>query len=95
MNQQPTEFTSFILTEREQHEGRILSPVQVAVIQNERAVIATQILNLVFTPSDPDKFVQQDAYLKGQLAAYTAILLASEAEINSTLSTSNQPIEGN
>lgn len=65
--------------------GQILNSLQKAVIQNSRAEIATQKLNLVFTPNDVLSYTQQEAYLKGQLDILQNLLdvsLASEEAVS-------------
>lgn len=75
----PNTFTSYELTEKEQLEGMILSSLQKQVLQNERAQIAEEKLNLDFNPAEPDSFIQADAFKKGQLAVIAWQLASSEA----------------
>ena len=79
---QPNSFTSYDLTEREVLEGSVLSITQKQLIQNDLAATAEQILNLVYDPTSPLEFVQQDANFKGYMQALRAILARSdEAEV--------------
>lgn len=73
-----TSFTSYSLTNKEELAGQILTIDQKNYIQNQRAQIAEQILAQVFTPDKPLEFVQQDAFLKGQLSVYTTLIDASD-----------------
>ena len=63
----PNAFSTFELTEDEDKQGSILTITQQQVIQNKIAEAAQQQLNLVYDTKDPLKFVQEQAYLKGQL----------------------------
>ncbi len=60
-------FATHNLTNEEALNGQVLSPLQLQVLQNEIAQIAEQILALTFDPSNPIRFAQDDAHLKGQL----------------------------
>lgn len=67
MKQKPNSFTTYDLTDDEVIGGSTLTTVQEAVLQNKKAEIAEQRLNLVFDPLNPQDFVQQEAFLKGQI----------------------------
>lgn len=72
-------FSFYQLTVREELAGRILTGDQSHVLQNERSIIAEQLLGLTFEGNDPLEFAKQHAYLKGQLSIYTLILEQSQA----------------
>jgi hypothetical protein len=78
----PNQFTTFKLSQEETLQGSVLNFNQKAVIQNQIADVCEQILGLSYNPSEPLKFVQQDAELKGQLAILRFILLRSEESEN-------------
>ena len=67
------------LSTKDEANGQILNSLQKAALQNHRAAIATQKLNLTFTPNDVLSFTQQEAYLKGQLDFIQYLLDASQA----------------
>ncbi len=67
------------LSPSDEANGQILNSLQKAVLQNSRAAIATQKINLVFTPNDVLSYTQQEAYLKGQLDYIQYLLDASLA----------------
>lgn len=67
------------LGQEDEANGQILNSLQKAVLQNQRAEIATQKLNLVFTPNDVLSYTQQEAYLKGQLDLIQHLLDLSAA----------------
>lgn len=71
-------FTQFNLSEQEELQGGLLTITQKQLIQNDRANTVQQIMNLVLDPANPQDFVQQDAYLKAQLATFTFMLDRSE-----------------
>jgi hypothetical protein len=74
----PNSFTSYSLTKQETLLGSVLNPYQVQVIQNESAQVAENILALKFDPQNPQAFVQDDSYLKGQLSVFQLLLSKSE-----------------
>jgi hypothetical protein len=73
------QFQSWILSPEEFLQGGLLTTLQKQVIQNQIASVATQKINLEFTPSDPLKFAQQEAGLRGQIEALSYLLTLSEA----------------
>lgn len=75
-------FSSYKMTTEESKQGSILSSLNLVVLQNLRASIAEEKLNLQFTPNDVLTFTQQEAYLKGQLDIL-AYLLANHEEAQS------------
>lgn len=75
-------FSSYKMTTEESKQGSILSSLNLVVLQNLRASIAEEKLNLQFTPNDVLAFTQQEAYLKGQLDIL-AYLLANHEEAQS------------
>lgn len=82
-------FTSVPLSPDEELSGSILTQLQKSVLQNRRAEIATQKLNLVFTPNDVLSFTQNEAFLKGQLELIQWIFDVSEESEKLVASTSN------
>ena len=75
-------FTHYDLTTREILAGSILSSDQQAVLQNELAMIAEQRTNLDYDATNPVKFAQDEAFLKGQMSIIRVMLLRSkESEI--------------
>lgn len=60
-------YCSYQLSQKELIEGRILSPVQLARMQNLLATYADDILALRFDPQKPQEYIQADAELKGKL----------------------------
>jgi hypothetical protein len=70
-------FTSYDLTDSEVLQGSILNDLQIQVIQNEMSQVAEQILQLSYDPLNPQKFVQDDSFLKGQLSVLRIMLLRS------------------
>jgi hypothetical protein len=66
MEPQFNKFVTFVLSPEEQLVGESFHPIQIAVIQNQRAGIAQNILNLEVV--DQRKFDLDHAFLKGQMA---------------------------
>ena len=71
-------FSSFNLSPNDQLTGACLNQLQKQVIQNHISAVAEQIIALEYNPADPGKFLQDDAALKGQLAAFRFLLQSSE-----------------
>jgi hypothetical protein len=76
------QFQSWILTPEEFLAGGLLTTAQKQCIQNQIASVATQKINLAFTPADPLSYAQQEAHLRGQIDALSYLLtLSEEAEL--------------
>jgi len=71
-------FQGWVLTPEEFLEGGRLTILQQQCIQNQIASVATQKINLSFTPNDPMTFAQQEAHLRGQIDALSYLLTLSE-----------------
>lgn len=74
----PNTFTTYALSADELKAGQILTSLNVSVLQNQRAQIAEEKLALKFTPNDVQSYLQQEAYLSGQLDLINYILAAHE-----------------
>lgn len=75
----PNDFSSYQLTDKEELEGSILTITQKQVIQNHLSAAASEKIGLEYDPENKDRFVQQEASLKGQIDAYRFILSSSES----------------
>jgi hypothetical protein len=75
---QSNQFQSWNLTPEEYLQGGMLTLTQKQVIQNQIASLATQKINLSYTPAEPLVFAQQEAYLRGQIDALNYLLTLSE-----------------
>lgn len=64
---QTNSFSSYVLSVAEEEVGQVLNDLQVMVLQNKRAIIAQDKLNIIYKPSEPLEFAQQVSYLQGQL----------------------------
>jgi hypothetical protein len=71
-------FTSYEFTTREMLSGSILTTEQKNVIQNELASIAEQRLAIDYDPEHQLAFVQQEAFLKGQISILRVMLIRSD-----------------
>ena len=72
-------FQSWILTENETIQGCVLTTLNVQVIQNQIASYAQERLNLELDMTNPQRFVQQEADLKGKISALRYLLDLSES----------------
>lgn len=82
MKQVPTRFTAYELTAEEGKLGATLTSLNVAAIQTMIANIASDKLMLVFDPSNPQAYVQDEAYKRGQLDILQHLLDLHEMAIN-------------
>ena len=71
-------FSRYTLTDEEEINGTLLSIEQIYVLQNQIADISEQILALEFNPQEPQQFMQNEAFLRGQLTFARFRLEASE-----------------
>lgn len=78
-------FSKFALSESDQVIGSTLTTLQKQFIQNQVCSIAEQRVALEVDPTNYASFIQQDAYLKGQLAAFKYLLDASTASEQAVL----------
>lgn len=79
---QSNQFQSWNLTPEEYLQGGMLTITQKQVIQNQIASVATQKINLSYTPDKPLEFAQQEAHLRGQIDALNYLLTLSEEAEN-------------
>ena len=73
------EFACYDMTEEEVLQGAILTITQKQVIQNLLAKAAEEKIHLEFDVENPNKFIQQEASLKGQIDILNYLLDASTA----------------
>lgn len=83
-------FTSYSLTDKEKLQGTILNTDQKAVIQNMLSLVAQQKLGLKFSATQ--EFIQEEAYLSGQMDLLSNLLESSDAAETAVLdlASSNQ-----
>jgi len=72
------DFTSYKLTEEEIAAGSILSPLQMAVLQNDLSEAAHQKVQLKVDGTNVTGFIQKEAELAGRLLILRYILDRSE-----------------
>lgn len=70
----PNVFSSYELTDKEALEGSIFTTLQLQVLQNKLAEVATEKLNLEFDTTNQLSFIQQEAYKKGELELLTYLI---------------------
>lgn len=83
-------FTQFELNEHEQLSGTLLSNEQKMFIQSQIAGIAEQRLALTPDPKDYAAFIQQEAYLKGQMDFAKFLLDSSTASENAVVAAQSE-----
>jgi len=72
-------FNRYELSEEEQRAGAALTLTNQAVVQNLIAGAAEQKLHLNLDPQDMNGYVQQEAYLRGQIDVLTFLLDQSKS----------------
>ena len=75
-------FTTHQLTREEELAAKNLPSLALLELQNVRARIAEEKLNLVFTPNDVQDYAMQVAYKQGQLDILQYLI--DEAEVSQT-----------
>lgn len=86
----PNSFSSFFLTEDDSLEGSILTTLQKQVIHNLLVARAEEKLALRFNPAKPEEFIQQEASLAGEIAAYQTLIANSELSVEFKNNPTNQ-----
>lgn len=74
----PNSFSSYHLSEDDAQEGSILTMLQKQVIQNLLVARAEQKLSLELDPNNLSTYLQQEASLAGEIAAYQTLIANSE-----------------
>ena len=75
----PNDFSSYELTEQEEIEGAKLTITQKQLIQNYLSGAAIEKNGLEYDHNNSERFIQQEASLKGQMDAYRHLLDSSDA----------------
>lgn len=75
----PNTFSSYSMLEEDVITNSILTVGQVQVLQNLLAVKAEEKLELEYDVANPNSFIQQEAYHKGQIDLLRFILDQSKA----------------
>lgn len=78
-------FSKYALSESDQIIGSTLTTLQKHFVQNQVCTIAEQRVALEVDPNNYAAFIQQDAFLKGQLAAFKYMLDSSIASEEAVL----------
>lgn len=86
----PNTFTTFELTPQEELQGSILTIGQKQVIHNKLADVANEKLALILDSNNLDRYIQQEASLKGQMDILQYLLDSSET-MEEILATNNNP----
>ena len=81
----PSTFTRYQLDEVQTILGFRFNQLQIAVLRNLQATIAEEKLALEFDPEHPTKFLQNEAYKKGQLELLSYILQEIDSATSTTL----------
>ena len=70
----PNAFSSWELTENEEHQGSMFTITQLQVLQNTLSNIANEKIMLIFDTSKPEAFIQDNAYKDGQIEILTWLI---------------------
>jgi hypothetical protein len=81
MQEVNNQFVTYELTEKEYQQATQFTDLQRAMLQNEYAAKAASRLALVFNPAAAHEFVQEEAYLKGQMELLESLLHSGTPEV--------------
>lgn len=68
-------FTEFEFTEEEYYAATRFGPLTLHLIQTLLSRAAQQKLRLTYDPKNPEKFLQDDAYIQASIETYEHLLL--------------------
>lgn len=86
----PNMFQTYTHTEQEALSCSIFTQTNLEYLHNLRTAIAAQKLNVTYDPAKPMEFVQEEAFLKGQLDILTYIIDSSAEGTNNLHSLASQ-----
>lgn len=89
----PNSFSTYELTDQELEQGSMYTITQKQVLQNHLAVCAEEKIALELNTSDPQQFIQQEAYKRGQMDTLRYLLEQSEAIEQAIADMSKPPVE--
>lgn len=95
LNTTDSSFISWKFTEEEELSASILSDLQVKRIQTELCNLAESKLNLKLNPTNINEFIQDEAFISGEIAMLRNLLDVSEAASNLTQELNSPIPEGN
>lgn len=72
-------FQAWVLSPEEYLHAQVLTSLQKQYLQNERAVLANKRIALRYDPEHPQKFLQADAELQGQIGILSYLLEMSHS----------------
>jgi len=75
----PSTFTRFTLSQQEEQVGGTLNYLQKCSIHNLLASAAEEKLSLELDPQNPQRYIQQEASLAGQIKILQFLLATSES----------------
>jgi len=75
----PNLLSSYFLSPEEEEEGSKLTVTQTQVIQNQIAELTQQKLLLTPDTTNIQNYIQEEAYLRGQIDSLNYLLTSSEA----------------
>ena len=84
-------FTSYNLTDEEILQGSLLTITQRQIIQTNISMAAEEKLALEFDVTEPNKYIQKEAGLAGQIAALKYILDQADAAVAELEYRANSP----
>ena len=73
------EFSSYTLTVAEEELGQQFNIYQEYVLRNKFSALAMEKLSLTYDPDNPQKFLQREAELQGQIGILRWLLASSDA----------------
>lgn len=86
----PHSFNKYLLTEEETKSGHILTESNKGIIQNLISDAAQAKLNLTLDPQNINAYVQEESFLKGQIAILNYLLDMHETILADSYTNQNQ-----
>lgn len=77
--QKETPFIAYSFTSAEEIQAVVFTDLQLKHLQSEMAIVATEKINLAFTPENPLKFQMEHEYLRGKLEILAYIISLHES----------------
>ena len=75
----PNSFSTYHMTEEDALNGSIFTPLQMEVLHNILAIYAEEKLTIDYDVKNPESFIQEEAYKRGQIEVLKYLLENSKA----------------
>lgn len=87
-------FTAYSFTDAEEIQAVVFTDLQLKHLQSELAIVATEKINLAFTPENPISFQMEHEYLRGKLEILGYIISVHEKTVSEVARALREQQEG-